>query len=53
MSLYSVALHEIGHVLGLAHSEKKEDVMAPMYDSSKVLLKEGDIARIKQIYKIE
>ena len=45
-----VALHEIGHLLSLTHSEAPADVMAPFYDATKKTLTENDLARIKELF---
>lgn len=47
--LYEVALHEIGHSLGLPHSKDNSAVMAPYYDGSDELTWD-DIDRIRKVY---
>eukprot|EP00803_Ostreobium_quekettii_P001087 evm.model.scf_853EXC.6 EVM.evm.TU.scf_853EXC.6 scf_853EXC:58036-60614(-) len=43
--LYPVALHEMGHVLGLTHSTDPNDVMSPYYVPDRVELQPGDKQR--------
>jgi hypothetical protein len=50
--LYSVALHEIGHALGLAHSEIPGSVMYPYYRTL-AQLQPDDIAALRTLYAVE
>jgi predicted Zn-dependent protease len=45
----SVCLHEIGHALGLMHSESKDDVMYPLIYGL-IVLSEGDVAAVRRLY---
>ncbi|MDH5105022.1 matrixin family metalloprotease [Lentilactobacillus diolivorans] len=44
-----VALHEIGHALGLDHSTKRDSIMYPV-DQGETKLSSGDLAGLKEIY---
>ncbi|AAN04364.1 matrix metalloproteinase [Heliothis zea nudivirus] len=46
----SIALHELGHALGVGHSDVHDAVMYPYYGGVKRELKEDDIAAIKALY---
>lgn len=46
--LYSVILHEFGHILGLGHSDDKEDVMNPFSSSAEPT--ERDMTVLKILY---
>ncbi|XP_075504130.1 metalloendoproteinase 1-MMP [Primulina tabacum] len=52
VDLESVATHEIGHVLGLAHSTVKEAIMYPSLSprKKKAELREDDVAGIQALY---
>jgi len=49
IDLYSVALHELGHALGLGHSDVPNAVMYPYYRMATSLTEE-DIAAIRMMY---
>lgn len=49
VDVFSVALHETGHALGLGHSDNPNDVMYPYYRMVSGL-SPGDIAAIQQLY---
>jgi hypothetical protein len=48
--LYSVALHEMGHALGLDHALNPSNVMYAHYQGVRTGLSDGDIAGIQAIY---
>jgi len=50
--LLQVAIHEIGHALGLRHSEVSQSIMAPIYKGyqQNLALHSDDIAAIRYLY---
>jgi len=56
-NLFSVAVHEIGHCIGLFHdTEDKDSVMPPIYkpgfsvENKNKILSESDIKTVQQMY---
>ncbi|XP_069819540.1 matrix metalloproteinase-21-like [Dendropsophus ebraccatus] len=54
ISLLKVAVHEIGHVLGLPHSTRADSVMSPSYNTerSSLELGTGDRRDIQRLYGV-
>lgn len=48
--LFQTALHEIGHVLGLGHSNDPGSVMAPILDGARTELAAADLAALHSLY---
>src|SRR5436305_12730900 len=49
--LYTVSLHELGHALGLGHSNSASAIMYPTYRGVQYGLSTDDINGIQSIYK--
>lgn len=49
IDIYTVALHEAGHALGLSHSDNPGDVMYPYYQRG-VQLSANDIGAVQELY---
>ena len=47
--IFPVVLHEMGHVLGLAHSKDPLDVMSPYYRPELEALTENDVRRAEAV----
>lgn len=50
MSFYRVFLHELGHALGIKHSENKKSVMTDAYHLESIHLTEDDIHAVQTLY---
>jgi hypothetical protein len=53
VSLYQVALHEIGHALGLAESSDPRSVMYFLLSSANASLSAGDVANIRTVFSAD
>lgn len=52
IDFFTVALHELGHSLGLDHSDVLGSVMEPVYAGARRMLHADDIAGIQTIYGV-
>lgn len=52
IDLFNLALHEIGHALGLPHSQDKNSIMYPSYLGPQRYLHESDKKAIQDLYGI-
>ncbi len=51
IDLFQVALHEVGHVLGLGHSEIEEAIMYAFYDGIRQGLHSDDVDGVQVLYQ--
>jgi Matrixin len=51
-SLFNVAIHELGHALGIGHSSQKNSIMYAWYSPENIELSEDDSHAINQLYGV-
>lgn len=49
---YTVAMHELGHALGLEHTSNPRDVMYARYNGRKLALTDGDVKAVRALYAV-
>ena len=52
-NIFTVSLHELGHALGLAHSETRDAVMYPSYQEAVSELYQDDICGVYAVFEID
>lgn len=50
--IFHVVLHELGHVLGLEHSRRPQDLMSPFYDEGHQDLTASDTKAVQVLYPV-
>lgn len=50
LNLFTVAAHEIGHALGLGHTDNPSDIMYPYYTGAKMSPSANDLAGLQSLY---